>query len=130
MAVAVPPLLWPREERFATAPGARQPRRDRSPPSGPCRDRDLLANKLQNSASGRAGYDVGEVSSRRSWSRAGSAVDGAGVMGRQPNPRCRTDRQARTQHRFPSPVLGQHNEAVLRGVLGRSDEIKPCAPTA
>jgi crotonobetainyl-CoA:carnitine CoA-transferase CaiB-like acyl-CoA transferase len=129
MAVAVPPLLWPREERFATAAGrkANEDEIDRGLAGWTVlRDRDLLANKLQNLGIPAAPiYDVGEVlESPQLIARGFWQWMEREWMGRQPNPSmpyraagggpCGID--------FPSPVLGQHNEAVLRGILGLANE--------
>ncbi|HEX2464526.1 MAG TPA: CoA transferase, partial [Thermoanaerobaculia bacterium] len=129
MAVAVPPLLWPREERFATAAGrkANEDAIDRGLAEWTVlRDRDLLANKLLNLGIPAAPiYDVGEVlESPQLIARGFWQWMEREWMGRQPNPSmpyraagggpCGID--------FPSPVLGQHNEAVLRGILGLANE--------
>jgi crotonobetainyl-CoA:carnitine CoA-transferase CaiB-like acyl-CoA transferase len=125
MALAVPPLLWPREERFATAAG-RKANEDELD-SGlaewtALRDRDLLANKLQNLGIPAAPvYDVSEpleapqLVARGFWQWMEREW-----VGRQPNPSMpyRPAGGGPYGIDFPSPTLGQHNEVVLSGILG------------
>jgi crotonobetainyl-CoA:carnitine CoA-transferase CaiB-like acyl-CoA transferase len=129
MALAVPPLLWPREERFATAAGrkAHEDEIDRGIAEWTAlRDRDLLANKLQNLGIPAAPvYDVGEVLeaphlvARGFWQWMDREW-----AGRQPNPSMpfRPAGAGPYGIDFPAPTLGQHNEAVLGGILGLSNE--------
>jgi crotonobetainyl-CoA:carnitine CoA-transferase CaiB-like acyl-CoA transferase len=129
MALAVPPLLWPREERLATAAGrkAHEDEIDRGIAEWTAlRDRDLLANKLQNLGIPAAPvYDVGEVLeaphlvARDFWQWMDREW-----AGRQPNPSLpyRPAGGGPYGIDFPAPTLGQHNEAVLAGILGLTPE--------
>jgi crotonobetainyl-CoA:carnitine CoA-transferase CaiB-like acyl-CoA transferase len=127
MGLAVPPLLWPREERFATAAGrkAHEEELDRGLAEWTAlRDRDLLANKLQNLGIPAAPvYDVSEpLQSPQLVARGFWQWMEREWVGRQPNPSMpyRPAGGGPYGIDFPSPTLGQHNEAVLGGILGLS----------
>ena len=138
MALAVPPLLWPREERFATAAGrkAHEDEIDRGLAEWTVlRDRDLLANKLQNLGIPAAPvYDVGEVlESPQLVARGFWQWMNREWIGRQPNPSMpyRTRGRRALRHRLPGADAGaaQRGGAERDPRARRATRSRPCAPT-
>jgi crotonobetainyl-CoA:carnitine CoA-transferase CaiB-like acyl-CoA transferase len=124
MAAGALPALWPREERFATVAGrkAEEDELDRRLAEWTAlRDRDLLAAKLQTLGVPAAPVlGIGEplhsphLVARGFWQWMDRAW-----AGRQPNPSVPFRSGARPFGiDLPAPTLGEHNEAVLGGILG------------
>jgi crotonobetainyl-CoA:carnitine CoA-transferase CaiB-like acyl-CoA transferase len=128
MAAGALPVLWPREERFALAAGrkANEDELDRALDEWTAlRDRDLLAAKLQALGVPAAPVlEVGEIlESPQLVARGFWQWMERPWVGRQPNP-SPPFRSGGAPFGIdaPAPTLGQHNEAVLEGILGLGRE--------
>jgi crotonobetainyl-CoA:carnitine CoA-transferase CaiB-like acyl-CoA transferase len=136
MAAGVQPVLWAKEERLATTAGRRAHEDEIDARLGEwtaLRDRDLLAAKLVRLGVAVAPvYDVGEplhapqLVARGFWQWLEREH-----VGLQPNPSPPWRVAGGQPYGIdaPAPTLGQHNEEVLRGLLGldREEIARLCA---